>query len=476
MSSQPSFGKEALPCLRPLSSAIAPPHSRGSFATPLGFPFVTSSPTGTSKPPWRPTPETRPFEIASFPPSVTVWAWISQVLDADHACRKVVARVQAYLVQAGKKPCSEDDSAYCSARKRLPPGVLPALVRQTASRIEAPLPEERLWHGRRVRTTDGATVSMPDTPRNQAAYPQPSSQKPGVGFPIARLVAVFSWATGAVADAAIGALKNSERALHHTLWGILRPGDIALADRGFCSFAEIASLLARGVDSVVRLPEKVRHVDYRRGRRLGPGDHLVGWSKPRNRPPWLSPAEWEVLPATLTVREIRYRIEIPGFRTDEVTVVTTLLDPEEYPVEDLSGLYSDRWRAELNLRHLKTTMQMDVLRGQSPDIVRKEIWAHLLAYNLVRGLQGEIAVEGHASLRRLSFKGVLQRLSVTLPLLGGSAPSRGARLLRSLRRAILADGLPFRPERFEPRVRKRRPKAFPLMSRPRANYHLSMVG
>lgn len=396
-------------------------------------------------------------------------------MDADPACRKAVARISAYLVAGGRKPCSEDTSAYCQARARLSAGLLPRLTRLVADRQEDSVTEEALWCGRRVRIIDGSSVSMPDTPANQKAYPQPWGQAPGCGFPVARTAALFSWSTGDVLGAAIDSLHVHERTLFHRLWDRLEAGDILLGDRGFCSYADLATLQHRNVDTVLRIVQRKR-ADFRKGRRLGPGDHLVMWRKPAVRPRWLSPEEFAALPDEILVREIRFRVEIPGFRTREITLVTTLLDPVAYPKEALMALYRDRWLCELDLRHLKVSMQMDVLRGRSPNIVRKEFWAHLLAYNLLRGLMGQAASQGDAPARRLSVKGTLQRLSVLLPRLLDASCDIRERLLDHLSRSIAADVLPDRPNRIEPRARKRRPKPYPLLTMPRAVARRKAVG
>lgn len=326
---------------------------------------------------------------------------------------------------------------------------------------------ENLWSGRRVRIVDGSSFSMPDTPENQEAYPQPSAQSPGCGFPVARFVTLTSWSTGNVLDADEDALSVHERTLFHRLWHRLMPGDVLLSDRGFCSYADLVTLNKRGVDAVMRLVQN-RRVDFRKGRRLGPGDHLVTWPKPAIRPRWLSPEAFDALPEEITLREIRFRIHVAGFRSREITVVTTLLDPVAFPKEALAQLYRDRWFVELDLRHLKISMHMDVLRGKSPDIVRKEFWAHLLAYNLLRGLLADAADHKASVARRLSIKGSLQRLSVYVPQFISSAKESQDNQLTQLLRDIRNDPVPDRPDRVEPRARKRRPKPYPLLTVPRA--------
>ena len=410
-----------------------------------------------------------------YSPSVTVWAMISQVLDSDRACRKVSAQIVAHLVSMGKQACSDDPSAFCQARKRLPADVLPLLARQVGNRTEEDTSEMSKWFGRSVRIVDGSSFSMPDTPENQKEFPQPSEQASGCGFPSAKIVAIFSWLTGAVIDASIGSLHVAERTLFHRIWGCLKSGEILLNDRGFCSYADIACLLARGVDSVMRVVQRKR-VDFRRGKRLGKGDHLVIWLKPISRPEWLSQDEFNAIPDEILLREVQLDTHIPGFRSKKICVVTTLLDSTVYPKSALLDLFLQRWDVEIYLRHLKISLKMDILTGHSPEIVRKEFWAHLLAYNLIRGLMGIVATTEGILIRRLSMKGTLERLSATIPMLGQADPDIQNKLLAHMMLRIAHDVLPHRPGRVEPRVRKRRPKSYPLLTVPRHVARRRLVG
>jgi hypothetical protein len=312
------------------------------------------------------------FRDRLFSPLVTLWVFLSQVLDPDHSCRAAVARFLAWRTSRGLPPCSANAGAYCKARGRLPEGVLAHLTRATGRQLQEQAPPAWRWNGRTVKVVDGTTVSMPDTAANQKAFPQPRTQRPGVGFPIARLVVLFSLAVGTALDAALGRYQGKqtgETALFHTLHGNLEAGDLLLADRYFGSYWEIALARQRGADMVCRLHQR-RRVDFRRGRHLGRADHVVLWTKPE-RPDWMDAATYARLPATLAVREVRVRVLHPGFRTKVLVVVTTLLDPEEFPREDVAILYRIRWYAELDLRALKQALQMDVLRGQTPAMVRK---------------------------------------------------------------------------------------------------------
>ncbi len=359
---------------------------------------------------------------------------------------------------------SHDTSAYCKARRRLPKEVLPRLAKRVADTLTAQAEAEQLWHGRRVLAADGSAFSMPDTPGNQERFPQPGNQKKGCGFPVGVFVAVACLATGAIVDAFIGGGRMHDLAMFYHVRSCFSAGDIFLADRGFSSYAEMGLFLADGIDSVLRLNQK-RLSDFRRGKVLGVGDHIVCWPRPKICPKGLRAEDYEKLPPSLMVREIRYQVSVKGFRSREVILSTTLLDAEAYPADELAELYFQRWEIEVDFRHLKTTMQMDVLRGHSPDVVEKEFWAHILAYNLLRRLMWESGVIHGALPVGLSVKGCIQHLLSRWVLFwrNGFLESLGEMLL-----AIALEEVPYRPGRVEPRVRKRRPKNYSLMTRPRS--------
>ncbi len=350
-----------------------------------------------------------------FTPMVTLSLFLSQLLSDDHTCLPAVARLLAWRTARGMPACSPDTGGYCKARQRLPETLLPRLVRDTADGLQDNAPEAWLFHGRRVVLADGSTVSMPDTPENQAEYPQHSNQKPGCGFPIARIVVLISLAVGCVLDAAIGAGKGKltgEMALIRTLHGRLKPGDIMLADSYYSSFDEVVTLAGMKVDVVMR-QHGSRRSDFRRGMRLGHEDHLVEWQRSRNRPAWMSREEFAALPRVLLMREVKVRVDKRGFRTKVFVVVTTLLDPEAFPQQELAGLYRARWHAELDIRSIKQTLKMDVLRCKTPAMVRKEIWGHFLVSNLIRGVMAKAAkAAAHGLLPRdLSLQGARQTVA-----------------------------------------------------------------
>jgi hypothetical protein len=403
-----------------------------------------------------------------FTPLVTLWVFLSQVLDPDGSCRAAVARFLAWRVARRLPPCSADTSAYCKARRRLPEGVLARLTRQTGRQIQDQAPPSWRWQGRPVKVVDGTTLSMPDTPANQKAYPQSRAQRPGVGFPIVRIVVLFSLAVGTVLNVALGRYRGKgtgEPSLFRGLHDDLEDGDLLLADRYYGSYWELALVQQRGADLVSRLHQR-RRADFRTGRRLGRADHVVTWPKPA-RPDWMDQATYDALPDTLVVREVRVHVRHRGFRTRGFVAVTTLLDAAAFPCSDLALLYRMRWQAELDLRALKQTLALDVLRCQSPDLVRKEIWAHLLAYNLVRGLMAQAARDAALVPLQLSFKAAVQTVNAFAALWQAAPSGEHAAVAARLRELVAAHRVGDRPNRCEPRARKRRPKEYPLLNLPR---------
>src|SRR3954453_1734360 len=406
-----------------------------------------------------------------FSPLVTLWVFLGQVLDADHSCSAAVARLIAHRLAHGQTPCSSETGAYRQARKRLPESFLADVARQTGRALDARVEERWLWKGRRVYVYDGSSVTMPDTPANQAEYPQPVAQKPGLGFPLARIAAVFSLACGAVVGLGIcryAGKGQSDLGLLRKLLDVFRPGDVMLADRLMCAWTEMVMLKLRGVESVCRWSSH-RTADFRRGRRLGAGAHVVVWPKPQ-KPRTIDREESAALPESLTVRECRVRVAQPGFRTRVLVVATTLLDAKAFTKDDLARLYRARWHAELDLRSLKQVLQMDVLRCKTPELVRKEIWAHVLAYNLIRAVMAQAATRHGIEPRSISFRGAAQTLEAFQPVIAlrgerDAAFRRG--LYERVLDAVASHGVGERPDRYEPRRRKRRPKPYDRLMKPR---------
>jgi len=400
-----------------------------------------------------------------YSPWVTLWIFLSQVLSADHSCRDAVARWLAFRTARGLPACSLATGSYCEARQDLPEELLQRLTRQTGEELHAQAPAAWRMQGRPVKVVDGSTVSMPDTPANEAAFGKSRNQIGRSGFPVARILAMFCLATGALLGLEVGPYQGKqtgELSLFRRLRGLLKPGDILLGDRLFCTYCDLAILMAQGVDAVVRLHQS-RRADFRRGRRLGPDDHLATWRKPVHCPDWLSAAEFAALPAELTLRQVRVRINIPGFRVSSLVVVTTLLDHRQFTREAIADLFRQRWHVELDLRSIKSVMQMDVLRCKTPAMVRKEMWVHLLAYNLLRSIMCATAEEQSLPLRSLSFKGTLQLLNAFHHLIVTSSPERLSHLCDELLSAVSSHRVGDRPNRYEPRKRKRAPKPYPRM-------------
>ncbi len=415
-----------------------------------------------------------------YTPLVTLRVFLGQVLSADHSCRAAVVRLIAYRVARKQRACSPETSAYCQARKRLPEEFFSQIARQTGRQLDGKAKSDWLWKNRHVYIFDGATVSMPDTYENQQAYPQPPQQKPGLGFPLARIAVIFSLACGAVLDVGMcryAGKGQSELALLRQLWSIFQPGSIMLADRLMCAWTELVMLKQRDVDSVCRFNSANRKTDFRRGTRLGKDDHLVTWFKP-TKPRSIDRQTYNTLPESLTIRECRVPIAQSGFRVKVVVIATTLLDHIAYPPSKLAELYRARWNAELDLRSLKRTMQMDVRRCKTPELVRKELWTHILAYNLIRTIIAQAAHKYHLEPRSLSFKGALQTLEAFQPVIalqGEYDAAHRLSLYQILLDAIATHRVADRPDRYEPRAWKGYNKKFAYLRKPRAQIKREMA-
>jgi Transposase DDE domain len=406
-------------------------------------------------------------------PVLTLWTFLWQVLSPAKSCVAAVARALVWRIASGLAPCSANTGGYCKARQKLPEPLLTELTRQVADRLEQDAPVAWRWHGRHVHVLDGNVVSAADTPANQQAYPQPAERPAGLGFPLLRWVARFSLATGAVADAAVGPYQGKqagETTLARALLDRLLPGDVVLGDRLFATFWLIALLLGQRLDGVFRLHAHRQRDGGTRSSRLlrvlGEQDQVLVWRRPV-RPGWLDEATYAQLPAELAVRVCWRRVAIPGFRTQEVTLVTTLLDAAAYPADELLGLYRQRWQAELNLRALKQTLRMEHLVCKTPEMLRKELWAHLLGYNLIRGIQAEAARSQGVLPRQLSFAGALQTVTALRELLTWLEGERRAGVVRALGAAVCQHRVGDRPDRVEPRRVKRGPKPYQRLRQPR---------
>jgi hypothetical protein len=408
------------------------------------------------------------FKDRIYTPFVTVCLFLSQVLDPDHSCRATVARLIVWMAVNGRKPCAPDTNSYCEARQRLPLGVIVRLVHLTAAKIEIGANDIWFWKGRRVTLVDGTTCSMPDTPRNQKVFPQSTCQGIGLGFPLVRIVVLISLATGVVRDLANGPYKGKgtgETALLRTLLHGLEAGEILLGDRYFASFFMIAELVLGNVDGLFRMHQR-RKFDFRKGRILGSEDHVVTWTKPM-RPEWMDERTYARIPNEMKVRELRFEVEQPGFRVNELVLVTTMLDATEYTKEELANLFLQRWNIELDLRSIKDVLQMDVLRCKSPEMVEKEIWMHILAYNLIRGVAAKAADAHDKQPRQISFKGTLQTMTEFREALRRATPEERERLVKAMLEAISQHIVGDRFGRVEPRANKRRSKSQRYLTEPR---------
>jgi hypothetical protein len=391
-----------------------------------------------------------------YPPTVVLSMFIRQALEADGSCQKAVNAWAAQRAADGLSPHSVRTGAYCRARQRLPAEMVTTLTRETGKLLCTQAERGWRWRGRTVKLVDGTGISMPDTPENQIRYPQPSSQAPGVGFPLARLVGVICLSTGAVVDAAVGPFEgkgHSEHDLFRELLGALCSGDVLLGDALYCSYWVIAALQAQGVD-VLFEQHGMRTTDFRRGCRLGARDHVVLWQKPE-RPYWMTHEQYAAYPDELTVREIK---------VDGRVLVTTMLDPRKTKKRDLSDLYAQRWHVELDFRNIKTTLGMGVLRCLTPQMIEKELWVNLLAYNLIRLLMAQAAIESGLQPRNLSFKHTVQIWTQWTSLDFAGQQTRRDILFKLIAQVTVGQ----RPGRLEPRARKRRPKPYPWLKVPRS--------
>jgi hypothetical protein len=401
-----------------------------------------------------------------FGPVTTIWGFLSQVLSDDHSCRDAVARVVAHRAASGAPACSPNTASYCNARGRLHTGVLRTLARRTAQQLQAGAADEWNWNGRRVFIADGSHVSMPDTPENQAAYPQPSAQRPGIGFPLARVAVLLSLATGACHDLAIAPYEGKgtgETSLLRAMYGTLEPGDVVLADALFDNYFLACELCQRGVDLVA-------HAQYRRvGTRTvrsGPGGEILLWRRP-NKPHGMRGEQYRTYPKTLVMRQVTVDARGAGNRVGRFKVITTILDPA-VDGGQVGELYRRRWDGEVDIRSIKSTLKMDVLRCKTPGMVEKEIWAHLLAYNLLRTVMAVAAGANGLDPREVSFKGAKQAVAAFAPKIEAARPEDRPALIDAMLAVVAYHRVGDRPGRWEPRARKRRPKPGSRLTQPRA--------
>jgi hypothetical protein len=405
------------------------------------------------------------FRDRLFNPITTIWGFLSQALSDDHSCRDAVARILAHRAASGLAPCSPNTASYCDARARLPTAVLRTLARDTAEQLQETLPRAWKWNGRDVFIADGSYVSMPDTPENQAAYPQPVVQQEGIGFPLARLAVLLSLATGACHDLAVAPYAGKgtgETTLLRQMYDALSPGDVVLADALFDNYFLACELRQRGIELVARVQaERVgsRTVESR------PDGDIIVWQRP-NKPHGMKGEQYRTYPESLLMRQVSVDARGQDNRAEQFKVITTILDAS-IDGGQIGGLYERRWDGEVDIRSVKSTMKMDILRCKTPEMVQKEIWVYLLAYNLLRTVMAVAAAENDVEPRKISFKGAKQALTAFAPKLEAARPKERANLVDAMLKAVGCHRVGNRPGRWEPRARKRRPKPSKRLNQPR---------
>lgn len=421
-------------------------------------------------------------------PAVTILTFLRQIMHANCSCRAAVQMTLAASAARqlglggneasaacgdprvgpdGRRCISNEPGAYSQARQHLPEAVYHEVSNHVRDPLVAQAAEQR-WCGREVTIVDGSSISMPDTPELQAAFPQPIGQKLGCGFPVARLLALFSWASGALLEFAIDSLNVGELTLYRRIYDRLPAGAVVLGDRHFGSYYDLTQLRARHLDGVFRLHQRRPH-DLRSGARLGPRDHQITWTKPKIPSRGVTAEEWAAIPQSLILRHVRGSVGVAGFRSRTIDLVTTLLDPVAYPAEELIRLYRDRWMSELNFRSMKTTLKMEALKCKSVAMVRKELLMYQITYNLIRTLMWQAAVQHDGDVRRLSFAGTQQRIASMLPYLPlCRTPAQRRELTDRTLELIAADVLPDHTDGLEPRCVKRRPKNYQRLMMPRS--------
>lgn len=400
------------------------------------------------------------YRERQFPPTETLSMFLAQAMNEDASCQKVVNDAAIKRAIGGLSPCSTNTSGYCQARQRLPLDMVSTLVRSTGEMMNNQIPDQWRWHGKRVHLVDGTTVTMSDTAANQAVYPQQTVQKPGLGFPISRIVGIICLSSGAVLNAAMSSFSGKgadEQSLLRTMLDTFKTGDLVMGDAYYGTYFLLSTLLDKGVDAVFeQLGARKRVTDFRKGKHLGVKDHLIELPRPKMKPGWMTQAEYDNAPEFITIRELKVKGKI---------LITTLLSDKTYPKDELRTLYKKRWHIEVDLRNIKTTLGMDRLSCKTPAMVEKEMWVYLLAYNLIRLLMAQSARLADVLPRQLSFKHTLQlwsRWSQQTQVVGLQADE--GILFMLIAQKIIGN----RPGRVEPRAIKRRPKSFQLLMEKRA--------
>jgi hypothetical protein len=406
------------------------------------------------------------FRDRLFSPVTTIWGFLSQVLSEDHSCRDTVSRIIAHRASAGLQVCSPNTASYCNARARLPTDVLRSLAKRTAQQLQEGLPEAWKWNGRSVFVADGSHVSMPDTPHNQAAYPQPVVQQEGIGFPLARVAVLLSLATGACCDLAMAPYAGKgtgETTLLRQMYDALSPGDVVLADALFDNYFLAWELRQRGVELVARVQAQRVGSQVVESR---PDGDIILWHRP-NKPRGMTGEQYRKYPETMLMRQVAVDARDKDNRAEQFHVVTTLLDAS-IDGGQIGGLFERRWDGEVDIRSIKSTMKMDILRCKTPEMVEKEVWVYLLAYNLLRTVMAVAASENDLEPREISFKGAKQAVTAFAPKLEAAPQGRRPGLIDAMLKVVAYHRVGNRPGRWEPRARKRRPKPGKRLNQPRS--------
>jgi hypothetical protein len=385
----------------------------------------------------------------------TFWCWLWQILQGNTSCREVMKQVGMLFALQGRS-LDENSSAYCQSRKLIRLNLVHRIYAHIAQEAFRWVPRSTQLQGRRLKAMDGTCARLADTPRNQKAFPQPTSQNPGAGFPVMKIVASFCVATGAILAQATGHLGLSEISLVAQLLNSLSAGDVLIVDRGFCNYALAVLLGRKKVDVIARVPTTVRHIDFRKGKRLASKDALFVWKKSKRPCQWMALEQWLGLPETLTVRILQVRLHLPASRVKTIMLMTTLLDPLLYPAKEIAQAYRLRWREEMCFDDLKTTLHMAHLKCLTPEMVQKELGLFLIAHNLVRCLMAQASAQAQINIEQISFKGTLdgfRQCSIAMT----QAKSKAMRLVvwDQFMASLAADLLPDRPNRIEPRAVKR---------------------
>ncbi len=399
------------------------------------------------------------YRERQFPPTETLSMFLAQAMNEDRSCQKAVNDVAIKRVVGGLSPCSTNTSGYCQARQRLPLEMVSTLVRSTGEMMNGQIPDQWRWYGKRVHLIDGTTVTLSDTAANQAVYPQQSVQKPGLGFPICRIVGVICLSSGAMLNAAMGSFSgkgSSEQSLLRSLLETFKVGDLVMGDAFYGTYFLLATLLDQGVDAVFeQLGARKRSTDFRQGKHLGAKDHLIELTKPKQKPGWMTQADYDEAPACITMRELKVGGKI---------LITTLLSAKTYPKDELKALYKKRWHIEVDLRNIKTTLGMERLSCKTPAMAEKEMWVYFLAYNLIRLLMAQSALLADVLPRQLSFKHTVQLWLAW----GQQTQAVGIQADEGILFILIAQKtVGNRPGRVEPRAVKQRPKPFPLLMKKR---------